>query len=144
MNEAAEIHDETQTGHCLCGDISLTISAPLEQVLHCHCENCRRISGNFVAAARVSNEDLDVADPKGRLDWHRFPYARYGFCRGCGSTLFFVAAEHEDRTSVMVGALDDDAGIPLGEIWFADEAQLHNTPLTDVPQFAGNSEAAET
>lgn len=129
----------TRTGHCLCEAISLTIAAPLTEVLHCHCENCRRITGNFVAAARVDNANLEIEDPTGQLRWHHFAYARYGFCSNCGSTLFFVAADSDDGCSVMLGALDVTDDIPLGQIWFADAAQLHNLPLADVPQFSGNN-----
>ncbi len=127
-------------GHCLCGDIELRISGPIADILHCHCDNCRRISGNYVAASRVAFDDLEVVDPGERLGWHHLPYARYGFCSGCGSTLFFVANYRPDMAAVMVGVLDDVSGLTLGGVWFADDAQHHNPLPTDVPHFSGSAE----
>lgn len=129
-----------RTGGCLCGAVTYRLTEPLADVLHCHCENCRRITGNFVAAARIATAAVDVTDPDGHLTWYRLPYARYGFCRGCGSTLFWVGADHEETTSLMVGPLDSGGGLRLGGVWFADEAQSHHVLPDHVPQFRGNGD----
>lgn len=127
-------------GRCLCGEIELRIAGPIADILHCHCDNCRRISGNYVAASRVAFDDLEVVDPGDRLGWHHLPYARYGFCSGCGSTLFFVANDRADMAAVMVGVLDDVSELTLGGVWFVDDAQHHNPLPADVPHFSGSAE----
>ena len=91
-----------------------------------------------MAAARVDNRHLQIDDVGDRLAWHDLPYARYGFCRACGSTLFFRAADTPDRTSVMVGVLDDVSDLRLGGVWFADDAQAHHELPGHVPHFSGN------
>jgi hypothetical protein len=78
-----------RAGHCLCGGVAYQTDGPIAEVMQCHCENCRRLSGNFVAAGRAATDDLQIADPDGYLRWHELGYARYGFCRNCGSTLFY-------------------------------------------------------
>lgn len=127
-----------QAGRCLCGGVNYRIDMPLQGVLHCHCSNCRRISGNFVAASRCATSDLQIDDRGDHLRWHHLEFASYGFCSRCGSTLFFRAVESQDVTSVMAGTLDDVDGLAVSEVWFAGEAQSHNTLPDGVPRHEGN------
>jgi len=129
---------DDRTGGCLCGAVTYRLTGPLADVLHCHCENCRRTTGNFVAAARIATSSIEVTDADGRLTWYRLPYARYGFCSSCGSTLFWVSAEDEATTSVMTGPLDSADGLDLAGVWFAGEAQAHHAVPDRVPHFDGN------
>lgn len=124
-------------GGCLCGAVRYCISGPVEPVLHCHCGNCRRVSGNFVAASHVDEGDLTIEDATS-LRWYDLTYARYAFCRDCGSTLFFKAADTATTTSVMTGTLDDATGLALAGVWFADDAQAHHQLAPDVPHYPGN------
>lgn len=126
-----------RSGHCLCGAVAYRTTGPLEPVLHCHCENCRRITGNFVAASHVDDADL-IIEGADHLRWHDLSFARYGFCGECGSTLFFKATAVDGVTSVMAGTLDDAGGLPLAGVWFAADVQEHNLLPPDVPHFAGN------
>ena len=134
MTETSTSH----TGQCLCGDVQFSAAGPLRDVLHCHCENCRRVTGNFVAAARTPTAELLIEDPDEQFHWIDLGYAAYGFCRGCGGTLFFRAAERPETTSVMIGALDDASQTALASVWFAGDAQPHNVLDGSVPHFDGN------
>ncbi len=126
-----------RTGRCRCGAVAYRFPQSATGVLQCHCENCRRISGNFVAAVRAQTADLAVAPDDG-LRWYDLEYAAYGFCFGCGSTLFYRAADRPHITSVMAGTLDDASGLALEAVWFADEAQSHNTLPSGVALHDGN------
>ena len=130
---------DARTGGCLCGAVAYAAGGPLQSVLHCHCENCRRISGNFVAASRSETAELSITDPGGRLRWHDLGYARYGFCGECGSTLFYQASDRRHLTSLMAGTLDDTSALSVGGVWYADEAQPHTAVAPDTPRFDGNA-----
>ncbi len=130
--------DRERTGRCGCGAIRVAAARLQRHAMHCHCENCRRLTGNFVSAVRVRHEDLTWDDPDGHLGEHDLGYARYGFCRNCGSTLYFQATDTPEFASVMVGLFDDASGIELHSVWFAHEAQEHNRLDPDVPHHAGN------
>ncbi len=129
---------EIRDGGCLCGRVRYQAAGTTRGVLQCHCENCRRLTGNFVAALRTSTDDLVITDPTGHFGWYELGYASYGFCRGCGSTLFFRSTENPERTSVMVGTFDNSSGLEVDAVWFADEAQPHNELPTGVPHHAAN------
>ena len=124
-------------GGCLCGAVRYR-TGPVEPIMQCHCENCRRLTGNFVAGSRTPYSALDIDDPRQTFHWHDLEYARYGFCSGCGSTLFYQATARPDLIAVMVGTLDDATGLEVSSVWYADEAQPHNTLPPGVPHHAGN------
>jgi len=128
------------TGRCLCGQITFTAKGPLRPVLHCHCENCRRATGNFVAASGCATADLAIHDSDALLRWHELEHCRYGFCSGCGSHMFWQGNAHRDRTSIQVGVLDDATGLALAGVWFVDEAQAHHCLDGTVPHHQGNGD----
>jgi len=130
-----------RSGRCLCGAVSYRVDGQLQPVLHCHCQNCRRTSGSYVAAARALTQDLNITDPQGQVRWHDLGYARYGFCSQCGSSLFWRAADHGELTSIMTGTLDDDSELELSGIWFASQAQPHHVLDQSVDHFEANGNA---
>ena len=99
--------DRYRIGRCGCGEITVEVTRLQRGVMHCHCENCRRLTGNFVAAVRVRHDDLVWGDPQGHLAEFDLGYAQYGFCRNCGATLYFQATENPDEVSVMIGLFED-------------------------------------
>ena len=127
----------TRSGHCLCGEVSYT-GTPTSGVLHCHCENCRRLTGNHIAAVRTKTTDLTIVDATGQLRWHELGYARYGFCRSCGSTLFFQP-DDQLHTSMTTGTMDNVEGLELESVWFAHERQPHSPVPEGVPHYDGNA-----
>ena len=129
---------EERTGSCLCGSVTYTATGAFSEVLQCHCENCRRLSGNFIAATRSSTDNLQIDDSNEAFRWHELDYAKYGFCRDCGSTMFYRAADRPQITAIMVGGLNDAAGLTLGSVWFSEEAQPHNVVPDGVPLHIGN------
>lgn len=112
----------------------------MRPVLHCHCENCRRATGNFVAASGCVTTDLTIDDPDDLFRWHELEHCRYGFCSGCGSHMLWQGNDHLDRTSVQVGVLDDTTGLELAGVWFVDDAQDHHVLSDTVPHFSNNGD----
>jgi hypothetical protein len=98
------------SGRCLCGAVSYTISGDLRPIMYCHCEQCRRTSGHFVAATSCKPSQISF-DADDGLTWYRSsPDAKRGFCKSCGSSLFWVP-EHNRHWSVFAGALDRPTGL---------------------------------
>ena len=120
---------------CLCGAIRYRASGPLRPVLACHCTQCRRQSGHYAAMTSV---DLDHfwLERDTALSWYRAsPVAERGFCRVCGSNLFWKPAA-EPRISIAAGTLDGPTGLAIEEhIFCADKGDYYE--LDDrVPQKA--------
>lgn len=100
------------SGGCQCGAIRFRAEALSDNSHVCHCRMCQKAAGNlFGARVGVMLRDLT---------WTRGAPARFhssegnarGFCRDCGTPLFF---HHEEgpRISISIGAFDWPAEIPL-------------------------------
>lgn len=124
-----------QHGSCLCGEVAFSIDGSMRPVLACHCGQCRKSSGHFWAATSVAEADLTLERDTG-LAWYRASdSARRGFCRFCGSSLFWCP-DHAARIAVAAGSLDAPTGLRLeGHVFVADKADYHEIG-GDLPCFA--------
>jgi hypothetical protein len=110
-------------GGCLCGAVRYRVAGPLRDVVACHCGQCRRTSGHHVAATSAAREDVTVA---GEVAWYASsPGARRGFCRTCGSSLFWEDVG-SGRLAISAGTLDAPTGLRLrGHIFTADKGDYY-------------------
>ena len=100
----------TITGSCECGAVVFELSGKLRDVVACHCGQCRKTSGHYWAATSVPTPQLNLRQSEG-LSWYRSSdVARRGFCKECGSSLFYQL-DDEGRTSVGAGTLDGVTGV---------------------------------
>jgi len=95
----------TATGGCACDSVRYEVTGPLRPVIACHCEQCRRTSGHFVAATAVKRNHLRMINDTCLRWFTAIEGYRRGFCQTCGSSLFFEALD-EDRISIAAGSLD--------------------------------------
>lgn len=115
------------TGGCQCGAVRYRIDAELSDPHLCHCRMCQKAAGNyFMPLAGVPGEALAIT--RGEPAWFRSSDpVRRGFCRDCGTPLFFDPVGAHD-TAVTLGSLDDPAavrpvstyGIEARMAWFAE------------------------
>ena len=125
------------TGGCLCGSVRYRVSGPLRPVIYCHCHQCRRTSGHFVAATAVEKDALNIEANEG-LEWFASSdIASRGFCRRCGSSLFWIA-EARDYVSIMAGTLDESTGLKAVEhIYVKDKGDYYDL-ADDLPKAPGH------
>jgi len=128
-------------GGCLCGAVRYAVDGPLRDIVACHCGMCRRQTGSFVHATSARLAEFRLTEERG-LAWYRSsPSARRGFCRLCGSSLFWQA-EGRPTISIMAASLDSTEGLTLAEhICVADKATYYR--LDDgLPQQGGDAVVA--
>lgn len=100
----------TLTGRCLCGAVRFELTGPLRDVAICHCGQCRQWHGHAGAYTNVARADLKLIEQRG-LAWYRSSnIARRGFCRECGSSLFWDG-DKRDTISISAGCLDAPTGL---------------------------------
>ncbi len=122
------------SGGCLCGAVRYEISGPMRRVVYCHCEQCRKTSGHFVAATAVQLDDLHVTADAG-LEWYKSSdIADRGFCRRCGSSLFWRPA-HGKYMAVMAGAIDAPTGLTSREHIYVEDASDYYDITDGLAQF---------
>ena len=114
-------------GSCLCGAVTFEVDAPLRPVIDCHCTQCRKQSGHFWAATSAPHSAFRITRGDG-LEWYSAsPSAKRGFCRDCGSFLFWQPVG-EDRLSFAPGALDGPTGLTTEESIFHEDAGDYYDP----------------
>jgi hypothetical protein len=92
-------------GSCLCGAISFEVTGELAPGDACHCTQCRRQSGHYWASTNVPRDRLTVRGMDNIAWFQSSEKIRRGFCRTCGSVLFWDP-QHKDWTSIAMGAFD--------------------------------------
>ena len=99
-------------GSCLCGQVRYRVNGRLRSVVGCHCSQCRKASGHYVAATQARMADV-VIEGGDNITWFRSsPEAKRGFCKICGSQLFWTRLD-SDRISLMAGTLDGETGLTM-------------------------------
>jgi hypothetical protein len=101
-----------RTGGCLCGAVRYAVHGALRPVVACHCTQCRRTTGHFLAATAARRGNFKLLADSG-LKWYASSSeARRGFCAVCGSTLFWEGVGR-DYVSIAAGTLDDSTGLAI-------------------------------
>ncbi len=116
-SENTQLH--TMHGNCLCGTVKVTAKKVAGKVGACHCKMCRRWGGGpFMEVDCGTEIDFDGEDNIavfGSSDW-----AERGFCRTCGTHLFYRLRESQQHM-VPVGLFEDDEGLVFDTQVFIDE-----------------------
>jgi hypothetical protein len=108
------------TGGCLCGAVRYRVNGPLRDVVACHCSQCRRQSGHFGAYTAVPLDRFWL-EHETALTWYRSSEtAERGFCRVCGSSLFWKPATGPE-ISIAAGTLDGPTDLTMAEHIFCQD-----------------------
>ena len=123
-----------QKGQCLCGAVRFE-AAPLDKDIHaCHCTMCRTWSSSPLFALGVESIEFESEDSVGV--YASSEWAERGFCKQCGSSLFYHLKE-ANHYIVCCGLFEDQSDFKLtGEI-FVDESPGGYAFAGDHPRLTG-------
>lgn len=97
-------------GSCLCGKVSFDAVLPMLSAHVCHCRMCRK-SGSGPSIS-VDCEELKIKGEE-HVTWYRSSEeAERGFCKACGSSLFFRLVDGH-YMNVSAAALDREDDVSL-------------------------------
>ncbi len=126
----------TTTGSCLCGKVRFELERPIDDVTACHCVMCRRWAGGPFMAVHLSGGI--VIEGEAHLAWYdSSPWAERGFCKVCGSNLFYRIKGDSPEYIISAGAIDDQAALNLKGQIFIDEKPGWYEFAGDVPSMTG-------
>lgn len=126
------------TGSCLCGGVRYAVNGPLRPVIYCHCSQCRKTSGHFVAASACDSADLDLLEAASLRWYDSSPDAQRGFCSQCGGNLFWrpVGGEH---VSIMAGTIDVPTEVKAAAHIYVGSASDYHVLCDELPQYEEDS-----
>ena len=94
--------EEVRTGGCLCGAVRFRTRGALRGVVYCHCSQCRKQTGHVYAATSLDDTRLEI-DGAEMLTWYAASDdAKRGFCRTCGSALFWKRNGTDVATATVI------------------------------------------
>ena len=116
---------EVWDGGCMCGQVRFRVKSPQEQVIACHCRQCRRMSGHYFAASAAAWPDVELIEAAGLAWYPASGPSRRGFCTNCGSSLFFDHGPDEP-VGIAAGAFDEEPPFKLAvHIWVNEAGQYY-------------------
>ncbi|WP_416306978.1 GFA family protein [Neptunicella sp. SCSIO 80796] len=127
------------SGGCFCAAVRYEIKGQLRGVVNCHCSQCTKLNGNFGAHSKALKSNITITRDKG-LSWYKISdTAQRGFCRECGSGLFWDNIE-QNTLGIIAGSLDSPTNLKtIGHIFVEDKSDFYE--ITDnIQQFKGSSE----
>ncbi|MEJ6817804.1 GFA family protein [Pseudomonas sp. LF-5] len=105
-------------GGCHCGHIRYQFSGPLQDIAHCHCSICRKVSGGIVTTW--------ITVPAANFQWLAGTPSRYDssgscaryFCPHCGAQLALVTQLSPESIDLTIATLDHPESAPAERhIW---------------------------
>jgi hypothetical protein len=109
---------QSLTGGCHCGQLRYTVTGAPLNVMVCHCDSCKKVTGQpFFARAVLPASAVTVAGEVTHYPSSSEITRR--FCPICGATVFAQRRTMLDRLSVTLGSLDDPDALPPTAHMFA-------------------------
>lgn len=115
-------------GSCLCGAVTFEIAGKLGSTDACHCIQCRKWTGHFLASAEVQRTALTIHGEDAITWYHSSEKVRRGFCSKCGSSLFFEPLDKKkhDWIGISMGAFDTPTDTKLAlHIFVAEKGDYY-------------------
>ncbi|MBB5516878.1 hypothetical protein FHS89_002922 [Rubricella aquisinus] len=110
----------THKASCLCGAVQITVEGDLPRPSVCHCRECRKHSGHLEASVDVPESWVTVTGAEAVGWFQSSEKVRRGFCKTCGSTLFWDPI-FRDWTAIAMGAFDTPTGTQIAGHIFVEE-----------------------
>ena len=114
MNSKAE-----KTGNCLCGAVRVAAKPKNHNVGVCHCTMCRKWGGGPLFAVECESA-VDFQGSEHIATFSSSDWAERGFCRLCGTHLFY-RLKQEGHYAIPLGLFDDGDGWAFTEQIFIDQ-----------------------
>jgi len=133
-----DLETKIEKGGCFCGAVEYQVTGRLRDVVNCHCIECTQLNGNFGSHSKALTDSIQILKDDG-LTWYQISdTARRGFCRKCGSSLFWEA-KGQNATGIVIGSLEKRNQFnPIGHIFVGEKSDFYE--ITDnLPQFQRSS-----
>jgi hypothetical protein len=125
------------SGGCLCGAVRYEVAGGLRGVIACHCGQCRRQHGSFGLYSEAALAEMTINEAGGLAWYDSSAKARRGFCRHCGSALFWHRAGAL-RMAIAAGSLDQPTGLKVVQHIYVDDKADYEEIADGLPQLTGS------
>lgn len=110
-------------GSCNCSSVKFSAEIEKKTVHICHCNLCQKSMGGPSHTVTIMPGSLTI-DSEESVQWFKSSdWAERGFCRHCGSNMFFRETGESSGAyqGVSIGMLDDKTGYEIDSHIFVDK-----------------------
>ncbi|MDX1383714.1 MAG: GFA family protein [Thermoanaerobaculia bacterium] len=126
---------ETRAGGCLCGAVRFELELESSDLGVCHCGTCRRWSAGPFLAVHSTGDKGRLLEDRGLAWYDSSEWARRGFCRECGASLFYqLKGQDSPDWIVSAEALDDTEGLAIASHIYVDAKPAYYDFADDAPR----------
>ncbi|MCI5072332.1 GFA family protein [bacterium] len=93
------------TATCLCQSVKMNVASNNRSIGACHCGMCRKVAGGPLLAVDCG-QDVQISGQEHIGVYSSSDWAERGFCKVCGSSLFYRLKE-EQQYFIPAGLFDD-------------------------------------
>lgn len=123
-------------GSCLCGKVKYEIAGKVGDIVHCHCNTCRKAHGAaFSSVAAVNDSDFTLTGSENLRSFESSQGKFRYFCSHCG-TQIYAKRVNTQHLILRLGSLDDDPGSSeKSHIWVSEKASWYKI-RNELPEYA--------
>lgn len=127
-------------GSCLCGKVKFTLSAEINDIVYCHCSQCRKAQGSaFATNANIKLESFNFMSGEDNLTTYKYSEEQIKyFCKTCGSPIMSKNSSLPENIRIRLGTIESDiTERPEAHIFVSSKANWDE--ITDeLPQYEKN------
>ncbi|KAI3532276.1 hypothetical protein CPAR01_02107 [Colletotrichum paranaense] len=100
-------------GHCNCGSVKVTVNKKPDNIVICHCSNCKRAGGPFSMNLFVDDGEWEIDDSQNTLKEYQDSNTDSGntiqrcFCGKCGSPVKTTTKAIPGKALIKASLFDD-------------------------------------
>ncbi len=131
------MHRNRYNGGCLCGRVRFEITGEIQDIIYCHCSQCRKAQGSaFAANGNVNIYEFNFINGENELTgYESTPGQTKYFCKHCGSPILSKTKSNPDMVRVRLGTVETDiVERPVGHIFVTSKANWEEIE-GDLPQY---------
>ena len=125
-------------GSCLCEKVRFEITGMIENIVYCHCSQCRKAQGSaFAANGNVAADHFFLLQGDQAITAYQSTEKRTKyFCKHCGSPVFSKNTDFPDIVRLRIGTIESDISErPRAHTFTASKANWEEIEGT-LPQYS--------
>ena len=116
------------TGRCHCGGVSFSLPASSAGIICCHCEDCRKMHGNYNAFLAAPAEEVTFSSDETLVWYQSGQETRRAFCKVCGGRVLKENTA-QGRWLVSAGLIDGLTGKKIvRNVWEQSKGDWYDLP----------------
>ena len=128
------------SARCYCGAVALCSEAAAQGVVHCHCGQCRRLSGAaFTTWVSLPKPAVHLSGTESLVAFNATSNVTRHFCKVCGSHVFTEDRRYTKVLGVPAGIIEGQLSLEPKAHYFVSHKAAWHAISDGLPQFGGES-----